>query len=126
MGSRIGIVGLNGCGKSTLIKLATDVIKPTNGTMTRHPCLRLRYYSQIAVEELRAAGRGDLSKTALGMVMAEVGDAMDEGEVRGLLGSFQLVGRVASHTPVAKLSGGQLVCEKIPFQGGYALHIVNM
>ena len=113
MGSRVGIVGLNGCGKSTLIKLATDVLKPTKGTMTRHPRLKLGYYSQTAVEELRAIGQADLSKTALSILMAKVGDAMDEGEVRALLGSFQLAGRIASHTPVAKLSGGQLVSAPI-------------
>ena len=109
MGSRVGIVGLNGCGKSTLIKLATDALKPNKGTVTRHPRLKLGYYSQLAVEELRVAGSADPSKTALSTLIAEVGNAMDEGEVRALLGSLQLAGRVASHTPVAKLSGGQLV-----------------
>ena len=125
MGSRVGIVGLNGCGKSTLIKLATDALKPTKGTVTRHPRLKLGYYSQLAVEELRVAGSADSSKTALSTLMAEVGDAMDEGEVRALLGSLQLVGRVASHTPVAKLSGGQLVRMKVPFLDGGPLHIAN-
>ena len=126
MGSRIGIVGLNGCGKSTLMKVATNALKPTKGTMTHHPRLKLGYYSQIAVEELRAAGSADLSKTALSTLMAEVGDAMDEGEVRALLGSFHLAGRVASHTPVVKLSGGQLVSVKIPFPGGHALHMASV
>lgn len=125
MGSRVGIVGLNGCGKSTLIKLATDALNPTKGTVTRHPRLKLGYYSQLVVEELRVAGSADLSKTALSTLMAEVGDAMDEGEVRALLGSLQLVGRVASHTPVAKLSGGQLVCIEVPFRDRRPLRMAN-
>lgn len=124
MGSRVGIVGLNGCGKSTLIKLATDVLKPTKGTLTRHSRLKIGYYSQLAVEELRAAGSADSSKTALSTLVGEVGDAMNEAEVRALLGSFHLTGRVASHTPVAKLSGGQLVCVKVPFPSGDHLHFV--
>ena len=126
MGSRVGVVGLNGCGKSTLIKLATDVIKPTKGTMTLHPRLKIGYYSQTAVDELRAAGSADLSKTALSTLMAEAGDAMDEGEIRALLGSFHLAGRVVSHTPVAKLSGGQLVSAQIYSSDGHASYIINV
>ena len=115
MGSRVGIVGLNDCGKSTLIKLATNALKPTKGTIIRHPRLKMRYYSQIAVEELRVAGSADSFKTALSTLMAEIGDAMDESEVRALLGSLQLIDRVTSHTPVAKISDGQLVRMKVPF-----------
>jgi ATPase subunit of ABC transporter with duplicated ATPase domains len=109
MGSRIGVVGLNGCGKSTLVKLITEVTKPSKGTVTHHPRLKLGYYSQIAVEELRAVGSTDLTKTALSTLAEKVGDAMDEGEMRALLGSYHLTGRVASDVPLAKLSGGQLV-----------------
>lgn len=109
MGSRIGIVGLNGSGKSTLVKLITDVVKPTKGTVTRHPRLRLGYYSQLAVEELRATGKTNPTQTALSTLAAEAGDAMDEGDMRALLGSFHLAGSVASDVPIAKLSGGQLV-----------------
>jgi ATPase subunit of ABC transporter with duplicated ATPase domains len=109
MGSRVGIVGLNGCGKSTMIKLVTDVVQPTKGTVSRHPRLKLGYYSQQAVEDLQAAGRADPAKTALSTLAAEVGDAMNEGDMRALLGSFGLAGSIASDVPVVKLSGGQLV-----------------
>ncbi|KAH9987849.1 putative ABC transporter [Xylariaceae sp. FL0662B] len=109
MGSRVGIVGLNGSGKSTLVKLVTGVTEPTKGTVTRHPRLRLGYYSQSAVEDLRADGMSDLSKTALSTLAAVAGDVMDEDDMRGLLSSFHLIGNIASHVPVAKLSGGQLV-----------------
>lgn len=109
MGARIGLVGLNGAGKSTLIKLITGINKPTTGTADRHPRLKLGYYSQEMVEDLRAAGKADPSKTALSTLAAEVGEAMDESDIRGLLGSFHL-GNVSTSVPVAKLSGGQLVC----------------
>jgi ATPase subunit of ABC transporter with duplicated ATPase domains len=109
MGDRVGVVGLNGCGKSTLIKIVTEIARPDRGTVTRHPRLRLGYYSQHTVEDLQRLGRGDLSRTALNTLAADVGDQMTEQEMRGLLGSFGLQGRTASEVPIAKLSGGQLV-----------------
>ncbi|KAH8667612.1 P-loop containing nucleoside triphosphate hydrolase protein [Tricladium varicosporioides] len=109
MGDRIGIVGLNGCGKSTLIKLLTDTTKPTKGTVTSHPRLRLGYYSQHTVENLQALGRSTPDITALALLTQDVSAELDEGELRGLLGSLGLPGRTASDVPITKLSGGQLV-----------------
>ena len=102
-------MGLNGCGKSTLIKLITNVTKSPKGNATRHPRLRIRYYSRLAIEDLRAAGLGDPTMTAFNTLAAEAEQDMEEGGMRALLGSFSLPGRVASDVPVAKLSGGQLV-----------------
>ncbi|KAJ4294836.1 hypothetical protein N0V88_005070 [Collariella sp. IMI 366227] len=46
------------------------------------------------------------------LMTKEVGGALDEGELRALLGSLGLQGRTASDVPLRKLSGGQLVrCE---------------
>lgn len=113
VGDRVGILGLNGAGKSTLIKVLVGELKPTKGTVTAHPRLKLGYYSQHAVEELRtlAASQtdGGTPMTALRLLAKECGGAMSEGNMRGLLGSFGLAGRTASDVPIAKLSGGQLV-----------------
>jgi ATPase subunit of ABC transporter with duplicated ATPase domains len=109
MGDRIGILGLNGCGKSTFIKLLTEATKPTKGVVTSHPRLRLGYYSQHAVEELQEKGRADVSLTALSLLTKTVEGELNEGEIRGLLGSLGLPGRTASEVPLIKLSGGQLV-----------------
>lgn len=112
MGDRVGILGLNGAGKSTLIKLLVEETRPTTGTMTTHPRLRRGYYSQHAVDDLRALGRSEAELTALSLLTREVEGALAEGELRGLLGQLGLPGRVASDIPLAKLSGGQLVrCE---------------
>ncbi|KAK0643241.1 ABC transporter [Cercophora newfieldiana] len=112
MGDRIGILGLNGAGKSTLIRLLVDETKPTRGTITKHPRLKLGYYSQHAVEVLQSLARSEPDLTALSLLTREISGELDEGEIRGLLGSLGLPGRIASDIPVAKLSGGQLVrCE---------------
>ncbi|KAI1770860.1 P-loop containing nucleoside triphosphate hydrolase protein [Hypoxylon cercidicola] len=110
MGDRIGIVGLNGSGKSTLIKLLADETKPASGTATKHPRLKLGYYSQHAVPALQQTGRADPALTSLALLKQEAAASeLDEGEIRGLLGSLGLPGRLASDVPVRKLSGGQLV-----------------
>lgn len=108
-GDRVGILGLNGAGKSTLIKLLVGEGTPSSGSVTTHPRLRLGYYSQHAVEALQTLGRAERDLTALSLLSREVGTELDEGQVRGLLGSLGLPGRLASDVPVAKLSGGQLV-----------------
>ncbi|KAL5090596.1 hypothetical protein Trisim1_004221 [Trichoderma cf. simile WF8] len=109
MGDRIGILGLNGAGKSTLIKLLVEEASPTSGTLTTHPRLRMGYYSQHAVEELKAIGRAEHGLTSLALLTKEVDGALNEGEIRGLLGTLGLPGRLASDVPISKLSGGQLV-----------------
>lgn len=109
MGDRIGILGLNGSGKSTLIKLLVEETRPSAGTATKHPRLKLGYYAQHAVEALQDMGQVDTEMTALGLLMGENDSELDEGEIRGLLGSLGLPGRLASDVPVRRLSGGQLV-----------------
>ncbi|KAK4660868.1 hypothetical protein QC762_122860 [Podospora pseudocomata] len=117
MGDRIGIVGLNGAGKSTLIRLlVSDPTSSTSGSMSgaiqKHPRLKLGYYSQHAVTSLLSLGRATPSLTALSLLMSETAGVMEEPDVRGLLGSLGLPGRLASNVPLTKLSGGQLVrCE---------------
>lgn len=112
MGDRVGIVGLNGAGKSTLIKILVSESRPSSGTVTTHPRLKLGYYSQHAIDDLQAMGQEHPTLTALSLLTREVNGELDEGQLRGLLGGMGLPGRVASDTPVRKLSGGQLVrCE---------------
>ncbi|KAK3897597.1 hypothetical protein C8A05DRAFT_47854 [Staphylotrichum tortipilum] len=113
---RIGILGLNGAGKSTLIRILVGDPPPARssqtGTLTTHPRLKLSYYSQHAVEALQALGHADPALTALALLTKEVEGALDEGELRALLGGLGLPGRIASDVPLRRLSGGQLVrCE---------------
>ncbi|RAL16916.1 ABC-F family ATP-binding cassette domain-containing protein [Aspergillus homomorphus CBS 101889] len=109
MGERVGIMGLNGCGKSTLIRLLTGSSVPTHGKISTHPRLKLGYYAQHSIEELQEQGRSKLDMTALTLMASEVNGALNDGEIRGLLATLGLQGRVVSDIPVCRLSGGQLV-----------------
>ncbi|SCV72716.1 BQ2448_4253 [Microbotryum intermedium] len=52
MDSRIAIVGQNGTGKSTLLNLITGQLQPLQGTVNRHPSLKLAKYSQHSADQL--------------------------------------------------------------------------
>lgn len=62
MDSRTALVGPNGVGKSTLLRLMTGKLSPTAGNVTRHTHLKLGIYSQHSAEQL------DLTKSALDFV----------------------------------------------------------
>jgi ATPase subunit of ABC transporter with duplicated ATPase domains len=110
LGDRVGLMGLNGSGKSTLVQLLTGGIAvSTMGKVTRHPRLKIGYYAQNSVGDLQKEGRANPNLTALAYMLREVDGQHTEGEIRGMLASLGLPGRVASDVPVFRLSGGQLV-----------------
>ncbi|KAL4774662.1 P-loop containing nucleoside triphosphate hydrolase protein [Aspergillus nidulans var. acristatus] len=109
LGDRVGIMGLNGCGKSTLIRLVAGITVPTQGKVSSHSRLRMGYYAQHSIEELKTMGLGDPSLTALGLMTKDVDGSLNEGQLRGLLSSLGLQGRIVSDVPILRLSGGQLV-----------------
>lgn len=52
LSSRVAIVGPNGAGKSTLIKLLTGELVPNEGTVEKHPNLRIGYIAQHALQHV--------------------------------------------------------------------------
>merc|ERR1712110_953850 len=52
MASRVAVVGANGAGKSTAIKLLIGELKPEQGKITRHQNMRLAYVAQHAFHHL--------------------------------------------------------------------------
>ncbi|KAK7676546.1 [NU+] prion formation protein 1 [Cerrena zonata] len=52
LSSRVAILGPNGAGKSTLIKLLTAELIPNEGTVEKHPNLRIGYIAQHALQHV--------------------------------------------------------------------------
>merc|ERR1712193_352263 len=65
MASRVAVVGANGAGKSTAIKLLIGELKPEIGTIWRHPNMRLAYVAQHAFNHLEK----HLDKTAVEYIL---------------------------------------------------------
>jgi ABC transport system ATP-binding/permease protein len=88
-GDRMGVVGLNGGGKSTLLNVLTGVTAPEAGTVRRGRDVRIAYLDQRPV-------------LPEGTVRAAVGRAWEGEAVLDRLGMTPLL-----DAPVAQLSGGQ-------------------
>lgn len=102
-GERVGIVGPNGEGKTTLLKTIVGELSPSKGTVERHPRATIGIYAQHTLELLSTE-----STTALAHFLARYPDAGDSN-ARSFLGQLGLKGRTADTIPLTGLSGGQLV-----------------
>jgi ATP-binding cassette subfamily F protein 1 len=105
MNSRITLVGLNGCGKSTLIKIITQEIKPLKGHINISDNIKIGYYNQHFDQQL------PLDKTPIDFLSDIVPQdellIMNKYEiVRKYLGRIKLESN--AHTKlISQLSGGQ-------------------
>jgi elongation factor 3 len=74
MASRVAVVGANGAGKSTAIKLLVGELKPEQGTIWRHQNMRLAYVAQHAFHHLEK----HMDKTAVEYILWRFAGADDK------------------------------------------------
>jgi ATP-binding cassette subfamily F protein 3 len=96
---RIAVVGVNGAGKSTFLKVITGQTPATAGTATLGAGVKVGYFSQHSFDVLSP------NLTAYEEVFNRVPDATI-GYVRNLLGAFNFSGDEV-HKKVSVLSGGE-------------------
>jgi len=102
-GDRIGIIGPNGCGKSTLIKLLVGELEPTSGEIRRGTNLACAYFDQQRDQLDPAASIMDNVTGGSGETVTIEGQPR---HVSGYLRDF-LFPPDRLHAPVSMLSGGE-------------------
>ena len=96
---RIGVIGKNGKGKSTLLKLFSKTLDPVKGEIKRHPNLKIGYFGQTNKIEL------DPRKTVYEEIMASDPKCTLQ-KARGISGSLMFEGD-DSLKKISVLSGGE-------------------
>ncbi|MBL8713626.1 MAG: ABC-F family ATP-binding cassette domain-containing protein [Alphaproteobacteria bacterium] len=100
---RIALLGANGNGKSTMMKLIAGKLSPMQGEMVRSGKLRIGYFSQHQTEELDVKSTPFQEMARL--TKQKTGD-YKEHIVRAVLGAFGFSKNLADN-PISSLSGGE-------------------
>ncbi|MCB0293585.1 MAG: ATP-binding cassette domain-containing protein, partial [Calditrichaeota bacterium] len=101
-GDKIGIIGPNGCGKTTLLNLLLGYLAPHAGTVRHGTNLAIRYYDQLR-EQI------DESKTVWENVLPNGDTVTINGNSKHIIPYLQdfLFTPDRAKTPVTHLSGGE-------------------
>ena len=99
MDDRIALLGANGNGKSTMVKLLAGRLAPQSGSMRRSPKLKVGYFAQHQQDEL------DLEATPL-LLMQRLKPLGNDEPRRAHLARFG-IGVGKADTKVGQLSGGE-------------------
>ena len=96
---RIALLGANGNGKSTLVKLLAGALQPMSGQVVKSSKLKVGYFAQHQTESL------NVNLTALEQAKLAMPRAPEE-KVRAHLGRFAFA-QERSQTKIGSLSGGE-------------------
>ena len=102
-GQRIGLLGANGQGKSTLVKTIAGSIKALSGEFTEGKGLSIGYFAQ---QELDVLHTDDTPLEHMVRLSTSLGTNAREQELRDFLGSFRFIGDMVGQA-VGTMSGGE-------------------
>ncbi len=102
-GDRLALVGANGCGKTTLVKILTGIVDPDSGTVRRSETVRLQTLDQKR-DALKPGWSLSEALTDRGGDTVTVG-----GKTRHVIGYMKdfLFKPEQAETPIQRLSGGE-------------------
>jgi ATP-binding cassette subfamily F protein uup len=99
-GEKIGVIGINGTGKSTLLRIISGLEEPDGGTVIKNRGLTIRYLPQIPVFEEGA--------TVLEAILKDNVNSLNEWSIESeALSMINRLGLPGPNEKVAVLSGGQ-------------------
>jgi ATP-binding cassette subfamily F protein 3 len=109
-GQRIGILGANGQGKSTVVKTIARSLHAVSGEITEGKGLNIGYFAQQELDVLQPADNPLDHMIALSKRLTQnsllTGQATREQDLRSFLGQFNFSGDMVKQT-VGSMSGGE-------------------
>jgi ATP-binding cassette subfamily F protein 3 len=105
-GQRIGILGANGQGKSTLVKTIAREMKALAGTVTEGKGLNIGYFAQQELDVLRPSENPLEHMIRLAREIGSEGNSAREQDLRNFLGTFNFSGDMVKQA-VGSMSGGE-------------------
>ena len=105
-GQRIGILGANGQGKSTLVKTVARALAPTSGIVTEGKGLNIGYFAQQELDVLRPLDNPLEHMVRMAKEGLPAGQSGREQDLRTFLGTFNFSGDMVKQ-PVGTMSGGE-------------------